>query len=365
MTRMVASRVVTLDGILEGGAVEVSDGRVTAVGPAHGTVPDRTLVPGFVDIQVNGVDDVDVADADGDDWERLDHLLLAQGVTTWCPTLVTAPLGSYTDALDRVAAAGRRPAAGRPHIAGVHLEGPFLGGAPGAHPVELLAPVDLAWLADLPPIVAIVTIAPEVEAAADAIRLLAGRGVLVSLGHSTASYEEALAGADAGARLVTHLFNGMGPLHHRRPGLVGAALADDRLAVSVIADLVHVHPAALRAAFAAKGAAATVLVTDSVAWRRPIHATRAITIGDDGAPRLRDGTLAGSALTMDAAVRHVIDEAGVTLDDAIAAASTTPARLLGLDDRGAISPGRRADIVALSPSREVEAVWIGGEQAYG
>jgi N-acetylglucosamine-6-phosphate deacetylase len=197
------------------------------------------------------------------------------------------------------------------------------------------------------------------------VRLLAARGVLVSLGHSTASYEQAVAGAEAGARLVTHLFNGMAPLHHRTPGLVGAALADGRLAVSLIADLVHVHPAALAAAFAAKGKDATVLVTDAVAWNRPTHAHRAIAHGADGVPRLLDGTLAGSALTMDGAVRNVVGVAGVALDCAISAASTNPARLLALDDRGAIVPGRRADLVALSASLAVETVWVGGRVAHG
>ena len=365
MTSVAGARVITPDGTLENARVEIADGLITAINPSGSGAPGRTLVPGFVDLQVNGVEDVDVADAEGDAWERLDELLVAQGVTCWCPTLVTAPLAAYGPALDRITAAAARPVTGRPHIAGAHLEGPFLGGAPGAHPADLIVPIDVDWLRRLPPIVSVVTLAPEVADAEEAIRLLAGRGVLVSLGHSTATYEQAIAGADAGARLVTHLFNGMGPLHHRKPGLAGAGLADDRLAVSLIADLVHVHPAVLRAVFAAKGANGTVLVTDAVAWRRTTHAGLDISIEEQGAPRLADGTLAGSALTMDAAVRHVVERAGVALVDAVAAAATTPARLLGLADRGAIEIGRRADLVALTPSLEIEAVWIGGHQCYG
>jgi N-acetylglucosamine-6-phosphate deacetylase len=305
-----------------------------------------------------------VTDADGSEWERLDALLLAQGVTTWCPTLVTMPLPAYAAPLARIADAGGRSPARRPHIAGAHLEGPFLGGAPGAHPIEHLTPIDLAWLETLPDVVRAMTLAPELPDACDAIALLRARGVLVALGHSTATLQQARVAAEAGARLVTHLFNGMAPLHHREPGLVGAALSDPRLATSLIADLVHVHPVALQIAFAAKGDGA-VLVTDAVAWNRSTHAGRSIELGTDGVPRLEDGTLAGSALTMDAAVRNVAHHAGVSVEQAITAASTTPARLLGLTDRGAIEPGRRADLVALSPSLDVEAVWVGGDLAYG
>lgn len=350
--------------MLDDAEITIDQGLITRVRSVEGACPERIVAPGFVDLQVNGIDDIDVTDADGRDWHRLDALLLAQGVTTWCPTLVTAPLPTYAAALARIDEAMRRPPEARPVIAGAHLEGPFLGGAPGAHPEEHLAPIDLEWLSALPDGVSVMTLAPELTTACDAIALLCDRGVLVALGHSTATVEQARAATDAGARLVTHLFNGMGPLHHRRPGLVGAALTDGRLATSLIADLVHVHPTALGLAFAAKGDGA-VLVTDAVAWRRPDHAGRAIEVGADGAPRLTDGTLAGSALTMDAAVRNVVQHAGVSLSQAVAAASTTPARLLGLTDRGAVEPGRRADLVALAPTLEVEAVWVGGDLSHG
>jgi N-acetylglucosamine-6-phosphate deacetylase len=235
---------------------------------------------------------------------------------------------------------------------GAHLEGPFLGGAPGAHLTEFLQPPRLDWLAALPDVVRVVTLAPEAERALDAIRLLAGRGVLVSLGHSTASYEQALAGIDAGARLVTHCFNGMGPLHHREPGLIGAALTDDRVAVSLITDLVHVHPAAISLVLRAKSSRRVALVTDAVAWE-----------GDGDAPRLPDGTLMGSTLTANAAIKNAVRHCGVSLVDAVRAASTTPADLLGLSDRGRIEPGARADLVALEPDLSVQATWVLGEPA--
>lgn len=365
VSSIAASIVVTPDGLLERGEVVVDAGVITDVRPSRPgvAVPERVLAPGFVDLQVNGHDDVNCATAEGDQWERMDDLLVAQGVTAWCPTLVTAPLERFASPLERIGAAmtTRTGAGGRPEIVGVHLEGPFLGGAPGAHRREHLVPIDLEWLRWLPPIVKVVTLAPELDSADVAIRELVAKGVLVSLGHSTATYEQAVAGADAGARLVTHLFNGMGPLHHRSPGLLGAALADERLTPSLIADGVHVHPAALRAAARARGHGGWVLVTDAVAWRDgrlEAGGDRRVQIVE-GAPRLADGTIAGSSLTMDAAIRRMVHEAGIPLHEAVAAASTTPARLLGRSDLGRIAPGARADLVVLSPDLRVDDVLLG------
>src|SRR4051812_43136326 len=163
-------------------AVVVDGGRIIGVELVTGPVPDRTIAPGFVDLQVNGIDDVDVAHARTDgDWDRLDAALLAQGVTTWCPTLVTAPLDAFAAPLARVAErAHASTGSARPHIAGAHLEGPFLGGAAGAHPKHLIRPPDLDWLRALPDIVRVVTLAPEQPGALEAIQLLTARGTVVS-----------------------------------------------------------------------------------------------------------------------------------------------------------------------------------------
>jgi N-acetylglucosamine-6-phosphate deacetylase len=364
VVRLAAARVVTPAGVVGPAEVVVDQGRIVAVEPAAAAVPSRTLVPGFVDLQVNGLDTVDVAAAEGAGWDTLDRCLLAQGTTTWCPTLVTAPLDSYGARLDRIAAAVRRPPTGpRPDLAGVHLEGPFLGGAPGAHDPALFVPVDRRWLEALPPIVRVITLAPEAAGAIEAIADLSRRGVVVGLGHSAASYDQAVAAVDAGARLVTHVFNGMGPFHHRAPGLAGVALTDDRVVASLIADNVHVHPAVLGLVARAKRPGGLALVTDAVAGRAGAAGPISMTLVD-GVPRLADGTLAGTALTMDGAVRNLV-AAGADLAAAVDAASTTPARLLGLTDRGAVAPGLRADLVALSPGLTVEAVWIGGRAAAG
>ncbi|HEY7947109.1 MAG TPA: amidohydrolase family protein [Acidimicrobiales bacterium] len=360
-----AATVFAASGPVSPGEVRFENGLITAVGPATGPTTHEVLAPGFVDLQMNGAGSVDVAEAGGDDWEILDRLLLAQGVTTWCPTIVSASRAAMEASLERMVAAASRPAGGRPAMAGAHLEGPFLAVAGAHHPPSLQGTVDGRWLTGLGPAVAIVTLAPELAGAMTAIEELAAGGVLVALGHSACELEVARAAAAAGARLVTHLGNAMGPLRQRSPGLLGAALSDDRLAVSLIADLVHIHPALVRIAFRAKGAARTVLVTDAVAVAGATGKSGGGAGGSvDEPPRMADGTLVGSVLRMDRAVANTVAAAGIALGDAIAAAGSTPASLLGLADRGEISPGRRADLVALDAELAVEKVWIGGEPSW-
>jgi N-acetylglucosamine-6-phosphate deacetylase len=332
---------------------------IAAITPTA-AAPDVSLVPGFVDVQVNGIDDTDVFRAVGDDWDRLSDLLLDQGVTSWCPTLVSNTLDRYAAPLERMAAARSRAAhGGQANIIGAHLEGPFLGGAPGAHPRHLLAAVDLDWLGRLPEVVRLVTLAPELDHAVDAVRLLRDRGCVVALGHSTPSLEHIALAVDAGASMATHLFNGMSGVHHRQPGLAAAALVDDRLSAGIIGDLIHVHPLALQLAFRAKPAGSIVLVTDSVAWRSG-GVGEIVLERRDGAARLPDGTLAGSVATMDQMIRNLVDACAIPLEHALAAASTNPARLMGCVDRDVIAIGRRADLVALDPTMHIAGVWVGG-----
>lgn len=356
-----ASRVLTPRGWSGPCRVWTDGGLIVGVDDID-SAPERTLSPGFVDLQVNGIDTIDVATADGDDWAALDSALLRQGTTSWCPTVITAPMESYGPCLDRIGIAMRRGGATvRPQMLGVHLEGPFLGGAPGAHRKDRLRPIDLEFLASLPAHVRLVTLAPELENAVSAVAALVTSGHVVSLGHTTARSAAVEAAVAAGASMVTHLFNAMSGVHHRDDGVALFALTDDRIVAGLIADGVHVQRRAIQLAFTAKGGGGVALVTDAVAWRAATASAKGIHLRD-GAPRLEDGTLAGSALTMDAAVRNCV-AAGVDLADALSAASTTPARVAGAHDRGVIAPGHRADLVALDDRLEVTDVWVAGRRA--
>jgi len=340
------------------GGVILDMGRGRPPADASGSVRDlgdALITPGFVDLQCNGVGDDDLATADDAGWRRVGIALAQHGTTAYCGTLISAALDSYEAPLARAEALQTSPVAPGAALLGIHLEGPFLGGAPGAHDAELLRNADVAWLRGLLErhrgLVRIVTLAPEADPGFAATRLLAQADVVVALGHSRATYDEALEAVSAGARMVTHLFNGMGPLHHRAPGLVGAALDDDRLTPTIIADGHHVHPAVLRLALAVKGN--VVVVSDAVAADGAV-------IARGGAAFLPDGTLAGATSLLDHSVATLV-RAGVAIERAIEVVTAVPARLLGLDDRGRLAVGARADIVAFdTETLSPRAVWIGG-----
>jgi len=353
MERLAARRVLFADGSVGPGAVTIADGRIAAITRLGGRddLPDRTLSPGLVDLQVNGWAELDVAAIDGGGLDDLGRRLAARGTTSWCPTLISQPVAAYRRWFDEHPS----PAPGE---VGVHIEGPYLAASrAGAHPSRLLRRPDADWLDGLPARVRLVTLAPELAGADLAIARLVGRGVRVSLGHSAATFDEALAAAAAGASMVTHVFNAMNPLHHRDPGLAGAALSGRGLTPAVIADGVHVHPAVVHLVLCSGPA---VLVSDSVAWDRP----GVIVAG--GAARLAGGaTLAGSVISLAEAVARTVGQAGVPLATALVAATRAPAAILGLDDRGVLSPGRRADLVAFGPDLTVTGVWVGGVRQAG
>jgi N-acetylglucosamine-6-phosphate deacetylase len=344
VTRLAARRVLHPDGSLRPAVVVVDGTRIAAVEPPgpDDDPADVTLSPGLVDLQVNGFGDHDVWSEPS--LEPLGRRLAASGTTAWCPTLTSRHLPEYGAWL------AAHPAPGFGEV-GLHLEGPFLSVA-GAHRREALRPPDLPWLAALPPRIRIVTLAPELPGGLDAVGLLTERGVAVALGHSGATFEEATAAADRGARLVTHVFNAMTALGHRAPGLAGAALTDRRLTPMVIGDGVHVHPAVLGLVLGGRSA---IVVSDAVAWHRSGLEVVA------GAARLADGTIAGSVVTLAGAVRVAVLGAGVALETALMAATAVPAGVLGLADRGRLVPGSRADLVAFGPDLSVAGVWVGGE----
>ena len=377
-----ATRVVPGAGgpaILEPGYVRVTDGRVAEVGGgAPPGVPDLALgggylVPGLIDLQVNGCFGVNLADVEPAGWARVVLGLPGTGTTAFLPTFVTAPIGELGEALRRAAGLVADPPVGS-RVLGVHMEGPFLAATrAGAHRLDSIVPPVPEAVAGLLAAGAgalrVVTLAPEVDGGLAAVTTLASAGVVVSIGHSDATARQVAAAADAGARMVTHLFNAQRPLHHREPGVVGQALTDPRLTCGLIADLSHVAAPACAIAFAAAPGRICLVTDASAAAGMPPGRYRlgGKTVeegqGDDRAPRLADGTLAGSALRMDQAVANAV-AVGVGLAEAVAAATRIPADVLGRSDLGRLEPGAAADLVWLGDDLRTKATWVAGERVY-
>jgi N-acetylglucosamine-6-phosphate deacetylase len=365
-----------VDGNLVKGAVLIERGRIVDVrlgdvGPLPSPRLDAEIVsPGLVDLQVNGGFGQEVG-GDGRALRALAGRLPSTGVTTFLPTAVSGHAGDYRALGAALADARGAPGARMP---GLHLEGPLLSPArAGAHrpgPIADAGGTIDDVLDDLlgAGAIRLVTLAPERPGALALIHRLRKAGVAVSLGHTDATFEQTVAGIDAGATLVTHLFNAMSPLHHRAPGAVGAALADDRITIMLIADGVHVHPAALNVALRSKGSDRVVLVTDAIAAAGAPPGRYALAgvevISDGHTARLADGTLAGSTLTLDRAVRMMAGVAGARLEDALGMASTVPAAAIGLADVGRIATGQVADLALWSTAMEVTATIIGGQLAF-
>jgi N-acetylglucosamine-6-phosphate deacetylase len=373
-------RAVLADRIFDGhrwhaeAAVMIRDGRVAGLDhwskvpaewPQERLPAGTFLAPGFIDLQVNGGGGVllnEQPTADG--MRAIARAHRRFGTTACLPTLI-----SDTRERMRTAIAAARSAAGRDGILGLHLEGPFISPRrPGVHRPDRVAQVSAGDLEDLREAAragtSLVTLAPECVPAGF-VRTLASSGVRVSIGHSVASAGVVLQAVADGATGVTHLFNAMPAMSAREPGIAGAALADERLAAGLIVDGIHVDPVSIRAAFAAKGADRIALVTDAMptvgaALERFELMGRTITL-TNGRLTTEEGTLAGAHLDMASAVRNAVRLAGLPLEQALRAASLTPARFLGLDkERGVLVAGARADLVALTADLTVVATWLDG-----
>jgi N-acetylglucosamine-6-phosphate deacetylase len=391
--------LVLPDRILSPGTLIIEGTRIADV--RDGTHPDSSIslrghyvVPGFIDVHVHGIEGVDSLDGGGV-IAAMSERLPRYGVTAFCPTTVACAPEALREVLDQVRSARETPARGA-RVLPAHLESNFISADyAGAQPPRCLrtpreALHDIlrgrAAAAAVPSRefdgadildeiqrarseIAIVTVAPELDGGMDLVRWLNGRGHRVSLGHSGASYDQAVEAIAAGASQATHLFNRMPPLGQRVPGLAGAVLEHEQIAAELICDGVHVHPAMLKVAIAAKRPARILAITDGTAGSGlevGAHASlggRDIVVGEDAA-RLGDGTLAGSVTTMDRVFLLLVETVGLSLVDAAIVCSTTAARELGLADSGALRPGAAADLTVLDEQFSVVQTYVGGQLVY-
>lgn len=371
--------------------VDILDGeRPASPGDRRIDASGDLIVPGFIDVHVHGVEGVDTLDP-GPALDAIARRLVRYGTTAFCPTTVACAPEALRRVLDEVAALRAAPPRGAARVLPAHLESNFI--SPeyrGAQPLECLrmpprsgrAPHGgrpaggsgrdysgadiLAVVAAARSSVAIVTMAPELPGGLDVVRILTASGHRVSLGHSAATFEEAVAAIDAGARHATHLFNRMPPLHHRSPGLAGAVLVREEVDAEIVCDGYHVHPAMIHAALRAKTEAKILAITDGTAASGLASGARASLGGRPITARgeaafLDDGTLAGSVLTMDRAFRVLVERVGASVETAARLCATNPARALGLADQGRLEPGSLADFVRLDGALHVRETWIGGE----
>lgn len=381
---------------IDSGYIEWSEGKITRLGPmaemeevpaAERWINAEGLgliaVPGFIDLHIHGAAGADVMDATPEALATMARALPQEGTTAFLATTITAPAERIETALANVdrylreakAADGREQGnRGEAEILGIHLEGPFISKKhAGAQPLDSIVPGDIAlfrrWQQISGRRIRLVTLAPEEEGILPLIEALREEGVIASIGHTDADYDQVGKAVEAGATHVTHLFNTMTGLHHRKPGTVGAALTSTALMVELIVDGIHVHPAAISLTYKAKGKEGITLITD--AMRAKCLKNGIYDLGgqrvfvSDGKATLSDGTLAGSLLKLDQGVRNMVRFSGCALEEAVFMASYNPAKELGiLNRKGSLAIGKDADLVLLNSKGEVEATFCRGHLAY-
>jgi len=382
-----AERLYTPMEQIEKGFVVVEDGVIASVStrtqtdlpPGANLVDfgDSILTPGFFDLHIHGGAGVDLMRAAASEISKLGRFLTSHGVAAYFPTTVAAPLDNTCAALERLAdaieAAERQNAngSGEARPLGIHLEGPFLSHKRrGVHPPEnLLAPTieifDRLWQAARGH-VRMMTIAPEIPGALEVIAEAARRKVCVSIGHSDAELSTAQEAVKAGARHATHTFNAMRPLDHREPGIVGEVLTDDRLSADIIADGIHLSPVIVKIFLEVKGKERSVLITDAIsATGMPDgrYQLGPIEVDVKDGKCTSGGSLAGSVLTMDRAVRNVTKFSGCSLKDSVRAATLNAARAAGMAQKhGVLAPGAKADFAVLNGAGEVMKTFVNGRE---
>jgi len=329
----------------------------------------RYVAPGFLNIHIHGCGGADAMDGTADSLDTMSRLLPRTGVTRFLPTTMTYDEAALSTALTAIKnARGKEPGA---KILGANLEGPFISEKyKGAQKACNIQKANTRLIRQFPGLIRYITLAPETLDSPDFIRECRDEGIIVSLGHSDATYEEAKAAVDAGASHITHLYNAMSPLHHRRPGLVGAALTLP-VTCELIADGIHSHPAALKLAYLAKGPEHLILITDSM--RACLMPEGVSELGGqtvyvkDGRATLKDGTIAGSIVTMDKALATFQKATGCSLPDLIRLVTINPANELGLYNQlGSLEEGKLADVVVfgIRDGMEIKDVWCEGVEVY-
>jgi N-acetylglucosamine-6-phosphate deacetylase len=367
--RTLSGRIALPDGSVVARKIAF-EASICAIDSADSPSSDYIL-PGLIDMQVNGSHGIDVMSASADGIIEIARNLAREGTSAWLPTAVTAPIDhiekvhrAIGDAIERQTHDDRAGA----RILGMHLEGPFISPSRlGAHPKLNLEPRGEAFERVMAmEHLKLITLAPELPGALEAIPRLTSRGVVVSIGHTNATFEEASAGIAAGARMFTHLFNAMRPLNHRDPGVIAAALTSDLAMPAVIPDGVHVAPEILRLIYMTRTARRMILTTDKVSLAATAP-DASMTIGRerariiDGVARLPDGTLAGAIISMLEGAR-VMHKIGASVGELAMMAAANPASLLGQTQRGMLQRGAVSDIIVLSDALELKAVFLAGHE---
>ncbi|MFC0503800.1 N-acetylglucosamine-6-phosphate deacetylase [Micromonospora costi] len=365
MTQRVSGKVVTPTGVIRQGCVEWDGERISAVAEYPSVRDGHWILPGFVDMHTHGGGGHTFTTGDADEARRAAGFHLRHGTTTLLASLVSSPF-----ALMREATTAFRPLVQEGVLAGIHFEGPYLSATRcGAQNPEFLRDPSTEELTELIELgggtIRMVTLAPERDGALEAVKLLTAHRVVAAVGHSDATYDETRAAIAAGASVGTHLFNGMRPVHHREPGPVVALLDAPNVVCELVADGVHLHDGMLTFATSVAGPERAALITDAMAAAGMPDGEyelggQAVTVADGVARLARDGAIAGSTLTMDAALRHAV-ATGIPMADAARMVATTPARAIGLGDQvGALQVGLRADLVVLDDDLNVIRVLRAG-----
>ncbi len=330
----------------------------------------RWVIPGLIDIHVHGGEGYDTMDAENEALAGMARYFLSTGVTSFLPTTTAASQQDVIEAVSRIRAFSQPDDGAR--VLGIHLEGPYLGHKhKGAQPEQHLRAAEpgeyMPWLES--GVVKLFTVAPEVEGVMDLITTGTEKGVRFAVGHSSASYDTMIEAIERGLSQATHTFNGMPQLHHREPGVVGAVLTDPRVYAQIITDGIHLHPAVVDLVFKTKGADRTVLITDAI---RAAGANDGVhRLGDqvvtvtDGIARISTGSLAGSTLAMDQALRNTLRFTGRTLEAVLPSATRVAAESIGMQDQiGALKPGLKADIVLLDENLAPRLCLLAGKIVY-